>query len=249
MTWLAVLGVSLVFLLILQHRLQQEFQLIFYLITRRSELALVLFSILFFPGVLLHEASHYLSAKLLGIKTGRFSIFPRPMPDGMLQLGYVETVRSDWLRDGLVGAAPLVTGGIAVAFISISRLQIPDFAVGIWNAGVGPASGAAAILLKKPEVWLWIYLALVISSTMMPSASDRKVWLPLGLVLAALFILSLLMGAGPWLLENTAPAFTQALQAVVFVFASSIVLHMLILPPVWLCRKVLARMRGLDVVL
>jgi hypothetical protein len=243
------LALSLVLLLFFQRRLQQEFQILFYLITRRADLALILFSVLFFPGVLLHEFSHYLTAKILGIKTGRFSLIPRPLPDGKLQMGYVETASSDWFRDALVGAAPLIVGGAIVAYISIAKLKIPDFAVGVWNAGVGPAAAVAKILLSQPDVWLWIYLALVISSTMIPSASDRRVWLPLGLFMFILVAASVLMGAGPWLLKNLAPAFNRFINAIVFVFGISILLHMLLLPPVWLCRKVLSRLMGLDEVL
>ncbi len=48
-------------------------------------------------------------AKLLGVRTGKFSLIPQPLPDGHLQLGYVEAAHSDILRDSLVGAAPLIT--------------------------------------------------------------------------------------------------------------------------------------------
>ena len=50
-----------------------------------------IFSILFLPGVFLHEFSHFVMAKILRVRTGKFSIFPQSLPDGRLQLGYVET--------------------------------------------------------------------------------------------------------------------------------------------------------------
>ena len=93
-------------LFILQRSLHRETQAIFLLLTRRTELAIILFSLLFFPGILLHESSHYLTARLLGVRTGKFSLVPRVQPGGRLQLGYVETASSDWLRDALIGAAP-----------------------------------------------------------------------------------------------------------------------------------------------
>ena len=46
-------------LLFLQRRLHTDIQLIFLHLTRRLELAIMCFSLLFFPGVLLHEGSHY----------------------------------------------------------------------------------------------------------------------------------------------------------------------------------------------
>ena len=77
--------------LFLQRSLHREVQAFFLLLTRRQDISIVIFSLLFFPGVLLHETSHYLMARLLNVRTGRFSIIPRPLPDGHLQLGYVET--------------------------------------------------------------------------------------------------------------------------------------------------------------
>ena len=69
---------------------------------------MAIFSFIFLPGVFLHELSHFIMAKLLGVRTGRFSLLPQSLPDGRLQLGYVETTRSDIVRDSLIGAAPLI---------------------------------------------------------------------------------------------------------------------------------------------
>ncbi len=66
--------------LVLQRWLHREIQAVFLLLTRRAELALVLFSLLFFPGVLLHEASHYLTAFLLGVRVGGISLIPQVLP-------------------------------------------------------------------------------------------------------------------------------------------------------------------------
>ena len=69
-------------LLILQRSLHREIQSVFLLITRRPEIAIALFSLLFFPGVLLHESSHFLMAKLLNVPTGRVSSQVIEMPKG-----------------------------------------------------------------------------------------------------------------------------------------------------------------------
>jgi hypothetical protein len=92
-------------LIYLQRFLQREIQSIFLLITRQADISTALFSLLFLPGVLLHETSHYLMAHLLGVKTGRFSLIPKKVEDGRLQLGYVETAKTDFVRDALIGAA------------------------------------------------------------------------------------------------------------------------------------------------
>ena len=118
------LVVLLLPLLYLQRLLQREIQAIFLLITRQPEISMALFSLLFLPGVLLHELSHFLMAKLLDVPTGRFSIIPRKLEGGRIQLGYVETVSTDFVRDALIGVAPLITGVIFVAVAGVTRLGI-----------------------------------------------------------------------------------------------------------------------------
>src|SRR6185369_6452254 len=85
----------LVPLIVLQRLLHREIQAVFLILTRDSRLTMGIFSMIFLPGVFLHELSHFVLAKILRVRTGKFSILPRPLPDGRLQLGYVETSRSD----------------------------------------------------------------------------------------------------------------------------------------------------------
>jgi hypothetical protein len=207
-----------------------------------------LFSLLFLPGVLLHETSHYLMARLLGVHTGRFSILPQKMEDGRLQLGFVETAATDFFRDALIGAAPLITGGTFVVFAGLSRMGL----ITLWDSLAGGQSSAFIIVLtsltERPDFWLWFYLAFTVSSTMLPSASDRRAWLPLFLVILILLGLTLLAGAGPWLLAHLAPALNSALRAIAVVFGITVLLHLILLPPAWLVRKLISRLVGYQVV-
>src|SRR4030066_2445102 len=125
-------------LLYLPRFLQREIQSIFLLITRQAEISMALFSLLLLPGVLLHESSHFLMAHLLGVRTGRFSLIPQKKDGGRLQLGYVETASTDFIRDALIGAAPLIAGGIFVAYAGVSRLELNT----LWESfTVGQVSG------------------------------------------------------------------------------------------------------------
>jgi membrane-associated protease RseP (regulator of RpoE activity) len=63
-------------LILLQRLLHREIQAVFLILTRDPGLTMGLFSIIFLPGVFLHELSHFLMAKILFIPTGKFSIFP-----------------------------------------------------------------------------------------------------------------------------------------------------------------------------
>lgn len=223
-------------MLILQRRLHREIQLLFLLLTRRFDLAIVLFSLVFFPGVLLHELSHFITARILGVRTGRFSLLPRPLPDGRLQLGFVETAQTDWLRDALIGAAPLLCGGAFVAFSGLGRLNL----LTVWQQAFAENWEAALQafyqVYQQPDFWLWFYLTVVVSSTMLPSPSDRRSWLPIGLSLLVLLGLSLGLGVGPWLLEHLAPPFNLALKASAAVFAVSSLVHCVFFLPIWLAR-------------
>ena len=106
--WLVI---SLVPFLFVQRWLHRELQALLLLITRRQGLSLGLFSLFFFPGVLLHESSHYVMARVLGVKTGRFSLLPELTENGKLRMGYVETEQAGALADALIGTAPLLAGG------------------------------------------------------------------------------------------------------------------------------------------
>lgn len=235
-------------LLLLQRRLQIETQAIFLLLTRRGEIALVLFSLLLFPGVLLHEASHYLVARLLGVRTGRFSLIPRPMPGGRLQMGFVETSSSDFVRDAIIGSAPLLAGSLFVAYTGVSRLGLQV----LWDTlSLGQLAGfwpALSALPRQPDFWLWFYLTFAVSSTMMPSASDRRAWLPVAITLGVLLGIVLLAGAGPWLMSNLALPVNQALRAAALVLGFGVAVHLALWPPIWVFRRALSRLTGLKVV-
>lgn len=235
-------------LLLSQRWLHREIQLVFFLITRRQNVTLILFSLLFFPGVLLHEGSHYLMARILGVRTGGFSLIPSLMPNGKLRLGYVETTASDFLREALIGTAPLITGGAVIAYLGVSKLGLvplaPFMAQGDWASFW---QGLLA-LPQQPDFWLWFYLAFTVSSTMLPSASDRQAWLPVVLVVLGLLLLALLAGAGPWMIENIAPWLNRAFQALATVFGVSLVLHLVMLLPFRLLRELLLRLTGQRIV-
>ncbi len=235
-------------LLFAQRWLHREVQYIFLLLTRRPAMTLGLFSLLFFPGVLLHELSHFVMARLLRVRTGRFSLLPSLMEDGKLRLGFVETDETDLLREGLIGAAPLITGGAAVAYLGISRLGLVPLAafveMGNWP---GLWQGISA-LPQQADFWLWFYLAFAISSTMLPSASDRRAWLPIVLVLFGLVGLALLAGAGPWMLAHLASWFDRAMRSLATIFGVSLALQLALLIPLRLLRALIMAITGVRIV-
>jgi hypothetical protein len=241
---LLVLIIPLVFL---QRGLHREFQAVFLISTRHETVTLWLFSLLFLPGVILHELSHFLSAKLLGVETGRFSLIPQALPDGRLQLGYVETAQSDIVRDSIVGVAPLIVGCLFIAYAAIYKMHLLE----LWDllrAGqVQLVMTGLRILPAISDFWLWFYLTFTVSSTMMPSASDRHAWLPLSIFAGILLVLAIVAGAGPWMLANLAPPLNAFLKSVSLIFGLSVMLHIILLVPIFLVHKTLIKINGLDV--
>lgn len=251
-TWGAFSGLGWLLLALLPYlfvnrRLHMEIQAIFLLLTRRPMLSIGLFSLLFLPGVLVHELSHWLVARLLRVRTGRFSILPQVLPGGHVRLGYVETVRSDYLRDALIGMAPLISGGLITAYLGLQPLGMGSWITLVTQQAWENLLTSLFAMPSRPDFWLWFYLAFTVSSTMLPSDSDRRAWQPLILLVLALCGVALLAGAGEWMLTYLAPGLNIALKALSVVFAISLILHLILLLPLWLVRKMLERLTGLRV--
>src|SRR6266508_4654690 len=237
----------LVPLIIVQRLLHREIQAVFLILTRDSRLTMGIFSMIFLPGVFLHELSHFVIAKILRVRTGNFSIFPQSLPDGRLQLGYVETARSDVVRDSLVGAAPLIVGTLFVAYVAIYHLQLRLLLDVFRNGQLDLFWMGVRALPNARDFYVWFYLAFAVSSTMMPSESDRHAWLELIISIGVLLVIALLIGAGPWMLSNIAPRVSNFLSSVAVIFGLSAFVHALLVLPTALAHKLLARATGVDV--
>jgi hypothetical protein len=242
--WFVLMLAPLVFL---QRYLHREVQSVLLILTRDARLTIIIFQIIFLPGVFLHELSHLLTAKLLRVRTGGFSVIPRALPNGRLQLGYVETARSDIVRDSLIGAAPLIFGTLLVAYIAVYRLELRVLWDTFRNGQFDLFWWGIRLLPTVKDFFLWFYLAFAVSSTMMPSESDRHAWLELMISVGVIFAIALLIGAGPWMLDNVAPLVSNFLSSVAVILGLSSVIHVALILPVMLVHKLLARATGVDV--
>ena len=238
--------VSITALVSFQKILHREIQSFLLIVTRRPGITQVIFAIIFFPGVFLHESSHFLMAKLLGVKTGKFSIFPHAMPNGRLRLGFVETETGGYFRDALIGIAPLITGCVFIAIIGAEVMEL----LPVWYALLEGDSSSfwftLEALLEKPDFFLWVYFTFVVSSTMLPSASDRHAWLPVGVFFILLVVLALLAGAGEWMVEHLTPIVDTFFNVLAMIFGLSVLIHVLLVVPFFILHKFAAKLSGVD---
>jgi len=237
----------LVPLILLQRLLHREIQAVFLISTRDTRITMGIFSIIFLPGIFLHELSHFVMAKILRVPTGGFSLIPQSLPDGRLQLGYVETGKADMVRDSLIGAAPLIVGTLIVAMVAIYKFEMRVLWDVLRNGQLDLFWVGVRALPNVRDFYVWFYLTFAVSSTMMPSESDRHAWLELVISVGVLFAITLLFGAGPWMLSSLAPRISNFLGFVAVIFGLSNLVHILLILPTALMHKILARVAGVDV--
>jgi hypothetical protein len=186
--WVAA---ALPVLLLLQRWIHRHLRGVTFLLTGRQSWAVILYALVLFPGVLLHELSHWLVANLLGVRTGAISLLPRQQRDGSIQLGYVEYYRHrrlDPLRESLIGGAPLITGTLVILLIGIRVFDVPGLRSALASGEATTLTRALTELFNTPDFFLWLYLIFAVSNAMLPSPSDRRAW--------PAFIFLLLLGAG-----------------------------------------------------
>jgi hypothetical protein len=190
-----LLGLSIALLVLawLSRQISLRIQGLVYHATRAEGYPMIILFLLLMPGVFIHEAAHWLTARLVGLKTGKFRVWPKPQGKH-IGMGSVSVQRGNLWQDSLVGLAPLLIGSVFIALIGYHVFQADVFSTtllaGAWNTALaffwrGLRSGDGA---------LWAYLLFAIANAMMPSASDREPVKPLLLYVGLTALAYLLLG-------------------------------------------------------
>lgn len=173
MEYAALFFLLILVLFFLSRRLTSEVFNLLYKLTKSEPASIHVLAIIFFPGVFVHELSHYLAAKFLFINTGKISFFPKKEGD-YVKLGSVSIERSNFVKEFLVALAPLISGISLILLLVFLLLQ--DF--------------QAFDILK---IVFSIILIFLISNTMYTSRRDMQAALPFLVTVLTLGIILIIL--------------------------------------------------------
>ncbi len=106
---LGIFLVELVVLFLLSQQLTKFLSVWLYHMFKHQTIVIQLLSILFLPGVIVHELSHFLTASILFVPTGEIEFLPE-IRGTEVKMGSVAIASTDPFRRFLIGVAPLLVG-------------------------------------------------------------------------------------------------------------------------------------------
>lgn len=237
LTQLLTFAVALAVLIGLGRWIHRQVQIIGLRVTNSSVVAVMLYYLLMFPGIVLHELSHYLTALLLGLQVSKFALGPRRRRNA-IELGSVTVYSGGPMRDSLVGLAPFVTGTAVLLLVTYQVFDVTVLGQAWSQAGWSGLRNALAELWQVKDVWLWGYVIFVVSNAMTPSPADRQPWLVAGIYLAIALTIAWLLGGLPLLDQAVRDTVMGLLQAMTLGFIFSIAVNLAVAAALWLTEMV-----------
>lgn len=141
----------------------------------------------------------------------------------------------------------MLVGGAVAAYIGLFQLGLVSYWNELLTGKLGNLLTDLPQLYSQRDFWLWFYLIFVVSSTMFPSDSDRRAWLPIAIIAGIMLGLVLVAGAGPWMLVHLAPLTNKLLRVFTVIFGISLTIHLVLWFPFYIVRTLLNRITGLKV--
>ncbi len=223
----------------LSRQISHHIQLPVYYLTRSKDAPALAIFLVFLPGVIVHEAAHWGMARLLGLRTGKFRVWPKRQ-GRHIGLGSVSVESRGPLLDSLVGIAPLLAGSVLVAWIGNQVFAAYDLAGSLAQGQIVEGFQAFRRALGEPDGVLWAYLLFAIANAMMPSASDREPVKPVLLYAGVAVLLYVLLGMPLRPLTTLMQWTTPALQTLSSALLFTIVLDVIALAALYLIRLLVA---------
>ncbi|MCS6909505.1 MAG: hypothetical protein NZM11_02905, partial [Anaerolineales bacterium] len=147
----------------------------------------------------------------------------------------------------LIGAAPLLAGTGVILAIGYFPLNIGPAADALATGDLALAVQNLGNVLSAPDAWLWVYLLFTVSNSMLPSASDRRAWLPVLAIVAVVTALLLYAGFGPHLADFIAGPLEMGIRLLATAFTITVALNVCIAPLLYLVERALMQLTGLKV--
>jgi multisubunit Na+/H+ antiporter MnhC subunit len=233
--WLV--GITLLMLL-LKRWIHRHVQGIGLLLTRDPDRAFLLYSLLLFPGTVVHESAHSLMAIFLDVPVRKFSLVPAKQPRGMMRLGFVEIDHTDTVREALIGFAPLLAGSIVVLLLAPHELPTVEGATSL-TAQLSALLASVPRALAAADFWLLLYLIFAISNGMLPSESDRQAWGPVLIWFGVILLLVYLSGLVSSIPEQVAQEMALVVDWLVRAFVLTCLVDVCFIPFIFVVEKIL----------
>lgn len=198
-----------------------------------------------FPGVILHELSHWLAAKALRVPTGRITLGPRRRGEELI-LASLSIEKTDPFRKSLIGLAPLLGGTLAISLVAqwgwpfIPWGSSPDEALRHLLSHLGE-------YIRAPYPLLLLYLLFSVSNGMLPSETDRQGWLPLLLFGGLVVLTSLLVGFTPHIPKEITLWISRGLEYLTLALLITLVVDGLFFLLIYLLQRLVGAIRGQNV--
>lgn len=224
---------AMILLYLLSRNVSIQIQRVIYIATHSMDMATVGLFLVLLPGIFIHESAHWLMARALGLRTGKFRVWPKRQGK-MIGMGQVTVEQGGMWRDSLVGMAPLLVGSVLVALIGRHVFGASQLMTQLFDGDLGATLRVLLSALRTPDSALWAYLLFAIANAMMPSASDREPLLPvllyLGFALGIYFFLGMPLDPFSNALNWLLPALQNLTSGLIFtILLDVIVLAMLYL--------------------
>lgn len=175
MIFLALLFIEIVILFLLSRTMSK---------TLSKFMSINLISLIFLPGIIVHELSHFFIAVILFVPVGDMEFTPQKN-DGGVKLGSIEIAKTDPIRRSLIGFAPVLIGlALIVGVVYLFSSNILFF------QNNNPYVFIAVILVL-------VYLLFAVSNTMFSSSRDMEGAVEILITLLIVFTAAYILGFRP----------------------------------------------------